>query len=42
MKMRLSLAKSSSKCGARLSSITFTEFETSLTHDKIEEGNNEH
>ena len=36
MKMPLSLAKISSKCGVKVSSSTFTEFETSLTHDKID------
>ena len=36
MKMPLLLAKSSSKCGGEVRSSTFTKFETSLTHDKID------
>lgn len=41
MKMPLSLAKSSSKWGVKVSSSTFTGFETNLTHDKIDHFKNE-
>lgn len=36
MKIPLLLAKSGSKCGVKVRSSTFTEFEISLTHDKID------